>query len=63
MVTLTRKSIWKVRVNAFLGSIFLGTCALWAALIMIQASWGINPVANAFASVVEAETQLPAEIP
>ena len=63
MVTLVRISIWKLRVNTFIGSLFLGTCALWAALIMIQASWGANPVANAFANVIKSETQLPAEIP
>jgi hypothetical protein len=54
-----RDSIWKSRVNSALGSIFLGSVALWAALLIAEASWGTNPLASAFEKAVYARTHLP----
>lgn len=53
-----RASIWRSNVHTLIGIIFLSSCALWAATIIVQAAWGVNPVANAFASVIDRETQL-----
>jgi hypothetical protein len=52
-------SIWKQNVNSLLGSIFLGTVALWAALFMLELQWGTNPIVDAFTKVVESHTTLP----
>ncbi len=57
--TPIRGSLWKQRVNTGLGTLFLSVCALWAATIMFEAQWGINPVANAFAATVARETVQP----
>ncbi len=59
MIESIRGSIWKSRINSLLGICFVGTCALWAATVIVQASWGVNPVTQAFAQVVERETRLP----
>ena len=42
---------------------FVGTCALWAGIFIFQTTWGVNPLANAFAAAIQAETSLPAEMP
>ncbi len=54
-----RGSIWKANVNFFIGSLFLGSFALWAAIVIIQTAWGTNPIAKAFAATIYAETHLP----
>jgi hypothetical protein len=54
-----RDSIWKSRVNSLIGSIFLGSVALWAALLIVEASWGTNPLATAFEKAVYTRTYLP----
>lgn len=54
-----RGSIWKSRVNSIIGSVFLGSVALWAAIFMTELTWGINPVIEAFAATVEMRTTLP----
>ncbi|HVZ76278.1 MAG TPA: hypothetical protein VG934_03375 [Candidatus Paceibacterota bacterium] len=54
----SRGSIWKSSVNSFIGSVFLGVCALWAIIVICQASWGVNPVAQAFTNAVAMETQV-----
>ncbi|HVV15284.1 MAG TPA: hypothetical protein VHD55_02725 [Candidatus Paceibacterota bacterium] len=56
--TPVRGSLWKQRVNAGIGSLFLGSVALWAALLMFEIGWGMNPVAKAFAAAVAHETAL-----
>jgi hypothetical protein len=53
-----RGSIWKSRVNSLIGSLFLGACALWAAIFMIELAWGVNPLAKAFASAISNHTML-----
>lgn len=57
--TPIRGSLLRQRVNASLGSLFLLSFALWAALIMFEVRWGINPIANAFAATIVRETTLP----
>ena len=56
--TPIRGSIWKQKVNTYIGLAFIGTCALWAGLVVVQASSGENPLANAFASVIVQETSI-----
>ncbi len=57
--TQARGSLWQQRVNTGLGSLFLGSFALWAGLIMCEFAWGTNPIANAFSATIARETQLP----
>ncbi len=63
MLDPIRGSVWKSRVNSVIGLMFVGSCAIWAGLVIVQAAWGTNPLANAFAAMVQAETQLPANMP
>jgi hypothetical protein len=51
-------SLFRAPVNAFLGSIFLGTCALWAAMFIWNVSSGDNPISQAIASAIEKQTML-----
>lgn len=53
-----RGSLWKQRVNTILGTLFLSTFALWAATVMFQAVWGIDPITQTFAAVIVNETQV-----
>jgi len=57
--TSIKSSIWKSRVNSGIGIMFLGTCALWAGLVIVRAAWGVNPVETAFAMAMTQETQAP----
>ena len=63
MLGPTRESIWQSRVNSFIGLLFVGTCALWAATFVLRVTWGIDPLAQAFAATIQAETTVPAEMP
>jgi hypothetical protein len=63
MLKPIRGSVWKSRVNSFIGFMFVGSCAIWAGLVIVQAAWGTNPLANAFIAIVQAETQLPMQTP
>jgi hypothetical protein len=59
MIESIKGSIWRSRVNSGLGILFLGSCMLWAIVVISQAAWHVNPVATAFAAMVDRETQLP----
>ncbi len=52
-------SILRSHVHTGLGMALLGACALWAVMVITETSWGVNPIAQAFASMVERETTLP----
>ncbi|HVV39022.1 MAG TPA: hypothetical protein VHD31_01725 [Candidatus Paceibacterota bacterium] len=54
-----RGSIWQSNINSWLGSLFLISVALWAALIMMHFVWNTNPIANTFTAAIVHETQLP----
>ena len=54
-----RESLWKSRVNTLIGSIFLSSVALWAGIVIVEASWGVNPVVEAFSAAMEERTVLP----
>lgn len=56
--TPIRRSLFNERVNTFLGVIFLGTCALWAALFVWNISTGSNPINHAFAAAIGQTTDL-----
>ena len=49
-------SIWKSNINFFLGALLLGSCGLWAIIVIVETAWNVNPVATAFAEVVYKET-------
>ena len=57
-----RGSVWKSRVNSFIGLLFVGSFGLWALVVVMQAGWGINPLVNSFSAIIEKETQ-PALVP
>jgi hypothetical protein len=59
MIESLRGSIWQSKVRSGLGILFLGTCALWAAVIIIQTAWGVNPIAQAFAKALDREVTEP----
>ena len=59
MIDPIKGSILKSHVNSILGSLLLGSCALWAGMAIIQTAWLINPVTTAFAAMVEKGTTLP----
>jgi hypothetical protein len=52
-------SILRSYVHTSLGNLLIGSCALWASLAIIEASWHVNPLTKAFAQMVERETVLP----
>lgn len=54
-----RESIWRSDVNTALGMLFIGSCALWAGLAIIEASWHVNPLSTAFAKALDHEITLP----
>lgn len=39
--------------------LFLSSFALWAALIIVQTAWHTNPLATAFAQMLDREIMLP----
>jgi len=49
-------SLFNQRVNGFLGSLFLGTVALWAAMLIWNATQGSNPIERALANAVQSST-------
>jgi len=51
-----RGSLLTERVNTLLGSVFLGTCALWAALFIWNVTSGSNPLDKAIAKIVVENT-------
>ena len=59
MIDPIRGSIWQSNINSTLGSLLLASCALWAAVVIVQTAWHINPVTSVFAAVIEMETTLP----
>ena len=55
-----QSSILKSNINFYIGSTFLGTCALFAAVLMIEAGYGMNPIVEAFeATVYKQSTYIP----
>jgi hypothetical protein len=58
MIELTpiKGSILKSRINTFVAFAFVGTCALWAALVVVEAAFGVNPIEQAFAQMIYSET-------
>lgn len=52
-------SVFKSWVNPVISLLFVGSFALGAFLIIYKVAFGENPVANAMASAIERETQLP----
>ena len=51
-----RGPLLKSRVNSLIGSLFLGTCALWAATFIWDITTGDNPITHAIVATVGAET-------
>jgi hypothetical protein len=41
------------KVNTLLGTIFLGTCALWAAIFILDVATGNNPIDKSIAAAIE----------
>ncbi len=50
-----RGSLYKERVNTFLGIIFLSTVALWAAMIVWNFTDGSNPIDQGIAAAIDRE--------
>ncbi len=57
-LTYERKTL-RARVNTWLGTCFLVTVALWAALFMWNAATGENAIVQAFTTVIQQRTELP----
>ena len=53
-----RQSVLKNRVNTIVGSLLIGSWSLGCGLILWQASFDQNPIADAFAQVIYSETQI-----
>ena len=53
-----RDDIWHSKVDSIIGILFVGSFALGAVLIIWQAAFNENPLANAMAAEMTAETQL-----
>lgn len=51
--------LYKQRVNTLVGSIFLGTCALWAAMFVWNVTTGGNPISRTIAAAVQGQTIVP----
>jgi hypothetical protein len=51
-------NIFEQPVNSLIGSIFLGTCALWGAIFVWNVTTGSNPIDHVIASVMFAEADL-----
>ncbi len=52
-----KQAILKSRISTIIGSLFIGSWSLGCGLILWQASFDQNPIANAFAEVLYNETQ------
>jgi hypothetical protein len=50
---LPQGNILLERVNSIVGCLFLGTCALWAAVFVWNVTTGSNPIDHAIISYVE----------
>ena len=48
-----RGSLFKERVNTWLGIVFLSTCALWAALVVWNIASGDNPIDHTIAAAID----------
>lgn len=46
-------NIFKTSVNSYLGTTFLLTCALWAAMFIWNVTTGDNPISHVIAATVE----------
>lgn len=53
-----KKTVLNSRVNTWLGSLLIGVWSLACGLIMWNASFDQNPVANALSALIYNETQL-----
>lgn len=51
-------NIFHSRVNSWLGCVFLGVCALWAAMFVSNVTSGSNPVSAAIVSAIAPQTSL-----
>ena len=48
-------SLFKERVNTWLGIVFIGTCALWASMFIWNISSGDNPIDHTIAAAIDQE--------
>ncbi|HEV8677284.1 MAG TPA: hypothetical protein VN701_00400 [Candidatus Paceibacterota bacterium] len=48
-------SLYKERVNTFLGIAFLATVALWAAMVIWNLTEGTNPIDRGIAAAIDKE--------
>lgn len=53
--TSIKGSLFKERVNTWLGIVFISTCALWAAIFMWNVSTGDNPIDHSIAAAIDQE--------
>ncbi len=53
-----KQAVFRSRINTIIGSLFIGSWSLGCGLILWQASFDQNPVANVFAKVIYDETQV-----
>jgi len=52
MIDPIRESIWRSNVNSWLGTLFLGSVALFASIVIWEAGFGANPLVQAFEATV-----------
>jgi hypothetical protein len=53
MMLKSQRNLLKEHVNTFLGSMLLGSVALWAGTTIWHVATGENPITTAFASMIE----------
>jgi hypothetical protein len=58
LLTYQRKTL-HAHINTWLGTLLLGSFALWAGLVIWQTAAGENAIVKAFSKVIEQRTQLP----
>lgn len=51
-----RSSVWQSKVNGFLSLVCVGCVALGARFIIWQVAFGVNPIANAMAAQMTADS-------
>jgi hypothetical protein len=51
-------SVLRSNVNTLIGFALVASCALWAGSVIVQATWHVDPVANAFSAMVYQETHI-----
>ena len=53
-----KQTILQSRINTIIGSLLIGSWSLGCGLILWQASFDQNPIANAFAKAIYSETDV-----